>query len=465
MFVRAAGNISLSAELRDTLKLAGPIVLSQVGHMSMGLVDTLVAGRLGTTSLAGLGLASNVFWTFTSVCMGSLLALDTYFAQSAGARDERSLARYLSQAWWSSVFVTVASAIGVLAGYWAYRLLAEPSGTRTAFLEYLETIMWSLPSLFVFFILQRYWQARHRVMMFMAIILGANVLNLAACFALGLGWWGAPRLEVRGIAWATSISRYAMLVAALVYTWIQLRPASLRWPNLDRRMQRDIFRLGLPAAGQTALEVGAFTIATFVVGVLGAAPLAAHHVCLIMAAFTFMFPLGFSAAAAVRVGMFIGAGEPARARLAGWLCIGLSVSVMACFALGYWLFPRTLLGWFTTDPDVIQVGVRILVLVAIFQLADGIQVSTTGALRGLGNTRAAMVANLVGHFPIGLTLGLFLCFPLAFGAVGIWTGLAAGLISVALIVLRVWWVKTRDLSALRPIQAQPGLPVTSDASD
>ncbi|HYG33288.1 MAG TPA: MATE family efflux transporter, partial [Clostridia bacterium] len=238
-------------------------------------------------------------------------------------------------------------------------------------------------------------------------------------------------------------------------TWWELRPTSLKLPRLDWAVQRHFFRLGFPAAGHTALEIGAFTLATFVVGALGAVPLAAHHVCLMMAAFTFMFPYGFSAAAAVRVGTFIGADKPEQARIAGWLCIGLSVTVMVGFAVGYLVFPRVLLGFFTQDIAVIDIGAKILMLVALFQIADGIQACTTGALRGLGNTRSAMVANLIGHYPIGLALGLVMCFGFGFGAVGLWSGLAAGLISVAVMLIRAWIRQTRDLSALKPIVAHP----------
>lgn len=443
--------ISLRAELRETLKLAGPIVLNQVGHMSMGLVDTLVAGHISTTALAGLGLAANFYWTFTSVCAGSLLALDTYFSQAVGARDERGLARYLGQSFWSCAMVAMVSGTGILVGHWLYLSLTPASASRQAFATYIHYIIWCLPSLFVFFVLQRYWQARRRVLPFTMIILSANVLNLAVCLALGLGRWGFPRLEVKGIALATLLSRYAMLAAAISFTIWQLKPRLLRLPPLDWIQQRQFFRLGLPAAGHTALEIGAFMIATFVVSTLGAVPLAAHHVSLIMASFTFMFPLGFASAAAVRVGTFIGAGDPDRARVAGWLCIGVSITIMTVFALGYLTLPTRLLSCFTRDAAVIALGAKILMLVAIFQVADGTQVSTTGALRGLGNTRAAMIANLIGHYPIGLALGLFLCFGLGFGAVGVWTGLALGLISVAVMLVRVWAKLTKDLALVRPV--------------
>jgi MATE family multidrug resistance protein len=444
-------SICLRTELRDTLVLAGPIVLNQVGHMSMGLVDTMVAGGISTTALAGLGLAVNCFWTFTAVCQGSLLALDTYFAQAVGAGDERALARYLGQSFWACGLVALISGGLVALASGLYLWLAPPSEMRQAFALYLGNIFWCLPSLFIFFVLQRYWQARHRVAAFTVIILAANLLNLVACLALGLGKWGFPQLGVRGIAWATVISRYCMLFAAVAFTWRELKLGLPRLPALSWEAQRQFFQLGLPAAGHTALEIGAFTIATFVVGTLGSAALAAHHVCLMMAAFTFMFPLGFSSAAAVRVGTFIGAGDPARARAAGWLAIAVSISVMSLFALGYFALPRVLLACFTGDPAVVELGSKILVLVALFQIADGTQVSTTGALRGAGNTRAPMIANLIGHYPIGLAAGLGLCFGFGFGVLGIWTGLACGLFSVALMLVRAWYRLTQKLSLLQPV--------------
>ncbi len=438
--------VNLRVELRDTLKLAGPIVLNQVGHMSMGLVDTLVAGRISTTALGGLGLGANFFWTFTNVCMGLLLALDTYFSQSVGARDHSRLARYFGQSLWSSLLVTVLAGVGVLAGTVIYLHFASPGPIPDAFRQYLEGIVWCLPSLFLFFVLQRYWQARHRVLGFTIIIVAANVLNLAACFALGLGHWGFPRLEVRGLALATVISRYFMLLLALAYTWYLLRPRSLRLPRIDWRAQKKFVRLGAPAAGHTALEIGAFTIVTFVAGALGAVPLAAHNVALMLAAFTFMFSLGFSSAAAVRVGFYIGAGEPRKAVVAGWLCLGLAVVTMSVFGVGYLVLPRTLLGWFSHDPAVIGLGVKILMFVALFQIADGAQVCVTGALRGLGNTRTAMIANLIGHYPVGLTLGVVLCFGFDFGVLGLWTGLAVGLFCVSAILLRAWTVAARQFA-------------------
>src|SRR3954471_9859239 len=202
---------TLSAELKDTLKLAGPIVLAQVGHMSMGLVDTLIAGRISTQALAGLGLAANFFWTFTHVCVACMFALDTFFSQSVGACNRRALARYFSQAFWLCGILMAIAFVVIVLGANIYVHVVPPSPTKDIFKLYLDRIVWCIPSLFLFFLLLRYWQAQHRVLAFMLIILGGNVLNLVACLALGLGYWGFPRWEIQGIACATILSRYAML--------------------------------------------------------------------------------------------------------------------------------------------------------------------------------------------------------------------------------------------------------------
>src|SRR4029078_6387295 len=168
--------------------------------MSMGLVDTMVAGRISTVALAGLGLAVNCFWTFTAVGQGCLLALDTCFAQAVGAGDHGSLRRYLEQSFWACGIVTFVSGILIAVAGGVYLLLAARTEMRDAFAVYLVNIFWCLPSLFIFFVLQRYWQARHRAMRFTIIILAATALSLLACVALGLGRWGFPAFGIRGIA-------------------------------------------------------------------------------------------------------------------------------------------------------------------------------------------------------------------------------------------------------------------------
>jgi MATE family multidrug resistance protein len=214
-----------------------------------------------------------------------------------------------------------------------------------------------------------------------------------------------------------------------------------------------LLRLGFPAAMQMVLEVGVFALATTLAARLPAEALAAHQIVLNIASLTFMVPLGVGSATAVLVGQALGRGEQAGAVTTGWRGFQLGVGFMAISGLAFLLFPGPLLGCYTHDPGVIRIGRSILLLAAFFQLADGTQVVGTGALRGLGDTRAPMIANLCGHWFVGLPLGVWLCFGLRYGLAGLWVGLATGLIVVAAALLWRWWASTRKLVPMRALSA------------
>lgn len=440
---------TLKHEFKRTISLAFPMILSHAGIMLMGLVDTLVSGRLGTDVLAGLGLGSTFFWSANGVIIAFLLALDTFFAQAAGAGDDNGLSHYLVQGFWLSLFLMVINWLIVLAGEFLYTRYSELPGPREAYATYLSTVVWCLPMLFVFFVLQRYWQARNVVTPFAVIIILANGVNLVSNLALGLGWWGFPRLGARGIAMTTVLTRIVMILLICGYTFRKLPRQQWRmeWPSWKTQFQ--ILEIGLPAGGQSFLEVGVFILSSFIIGFLGATAMAAHQICITMAAFSWMFSLGLSGAAAVRVGNYVGARVFAKIQMAGWLCLLLSILIMTSFAVVYFRFPEFILTWFTEDPAVIRIGRTLLMIAAAFQICDGIQVTATGALRGLGNTRSPMIANLIGHFPIGLTIGLCLCFGLDLGVTGLWIGLACGITAVATFVLGTWIQTTASLDRLK----------------
>jgi MATE family multidrug resistance protein len=197
-------------------------------------------------------------------------------------------------------------------------------------------------------------------------------------------------------------------------------------------------QLGLPAAGQVLLEVGAWNLATLFAGWLTPVALATHQIVFNYASLTYMVPLGVSAAAAVSVGHAVGAGDPERARRAGWLALELATGFMLSAAAVFLLAPGPLIAIYTSDPEVMALGKRLLWVVAAFQVFDGVQTVSTGALRGLGETRAPMLANLVGYWVLGLPLGLTLCFIFRRGIFGLWIGITLALIVIASTVLARW---------------------------
>jgi MATE family multidrug resistance protein len=282
----------------------------------------------------------------------------------------------------------------------------------------------------------------------MLALLGANVVNACVNWVLIYGNLGAPVMGVAGAAWATVLSRVAMMVALLATILYREREARLvsqgrpggvfRVMTIELSWFRRLLGLGLPAATQLTLEVGAFAAATALAGRLAPASLAAHQIAINYAALTFMVPLGISSAGAVRVGHAVGRRDSQAASRAGWTALLFAVIVMSVAAVAFLAMPRLLLLAFTADVRVLDVGVTLLFVAAVFQLFDGVQGVATGILRGLGDTRTPMLWHLAAHWFIGLPLGYSLCFLLGFDVVGLWWGLSLGLVVCGIALSFVW---------------------------
>jgi multidrug resistance protein, MATE family len=424
------------------LSLAAPVVMAELGWVTMGIVDTIMVGRLGAEAIGAVGLASNLFLAIAVFAMGLLLGLDPLVAQAFGARRIDECHRWLVAGVWLGLLVSLPIVGVVLAMNASLDAWGFPREVLVLARPYLSVLAWSLPPLLLYVAFRRYLQAMSIVRPVMFALIAANVVNVMANWTLIFGNLGAPALGVRGAAYATVAARVFMASFLLVvilrheaHVTPRLRETPMR---LDFGRLRRLVRLGLPAAGQTVLEVGVFAAATALAGRVSATALAAHQVALNMAALTFMVPFGIASAAAVRVGQAVGRGDPHGASRSGWTAIAIGVAFMATAAAVFLSVPRLLVRGFTTDAAVIETGVTLLFVAAIFQLFDGLQGVTTGALRGLGDTHTAMWWNLGGHWFFGLPLGYMLCFRWNAGVAGLWWGLSAGLIICGVALLFVW---------------------------
>jgi MATE family multidrug resistance protein len=435
--------IHLRREWRPTLRLALPAVAAELGWMAMGAVDTLMVGRLSPEAIGAVGLGSVLFLVPAVFGVGVLLGLDTLVSQAFGGRRLDECHRWLYQGVYLALAMCVPLTAGVLAGIVP---ALHGWGINPRVLEltvpYLEVVAWSLPPLLFYSAFRRYLQAMHRMRAITVALVTANLVNVAVNWILIFGHFGAPALGVAGAAWATVFSRVYMalyLLAAIV--WGERRQATgAREVSMrpDLLALRHLFALGLPAALQLTLEVGVFAAATALAGQLDAGSLAAHQIALNVASITFMVPMGISSAGAVRVGNAVGRGDPHGAAWAGWAALALGAGFMAVAALALVAVPRLIIAAYTADAAVVAIGARLLRVAAAFQLFDGIQVVSTGVMRGLGDTRTPMVCNLVGHWVIGLPLGYAMCFGAGLGIVGLWIGLSAGLIAVGGVLLALW---------------------------
>ena len=422
--------------------LAVPVVLSELGWMAQGVVDNIMVGRLGPAAIGAVALGNAVYYTPCLFGIGLLLGLDTLVSQAYGRQDHEECHRWLAQGVYLACIITPPLMILVAAASYGFTRFGVIPEVALLSGGYLRLLNWGTLPLLLYGGTRRYLQGVGQVRVITATYVLANLLNWFGNWVLIYGKFGFPALGVNGSAISTCIARVAMAAALLGFAWRYENnrgpPLFRHWAGPQIQRLRQLVRLGGPAAGQIVLEVGAWNFSTFSAGYLNSVALATHAIALNYASISYMVPLGMSAAAAVSVGHAVGAGDPARARRAGWLALALGTSFMCLAGIVFFVAPRPLISLYTSDPRVLAVGPSLLWIAAAFQIFDGIQTVCTGALRGLGETRVPMFANLVGYWVIGLPLGLTLCFVLHWGIYGTWIGLTLALIVISLTLLLRW---------------------------
>jgi MATE family multidrug resistance protein len=431
----------LRDEFRPMFRLALPVVIAEMGWMTMGMADALMVGRISPEAIGAVGLGSSIFIGFCIFAMGLLLGLDTLVSQAFGAGDVDTCHRWLVH----GIVLALALSVPVTAGLlWVADALdtwgIDPSVLVLA-RSYVRIVAWSALPLLLYAAFRRYLQGMGIVRPVTAALIGANIVNVVVNWILIYGKLGAPAMGVDGAAWATVLSRVAMaatLLVTILYIDRGGRVSAFGVLRLEWSWFKRLLSLGTPAATQLTLEVGAFAVATALAGRLAPTALAAHQIAINYAALTFMVPLGISSAGAVRVGHAVGRGDPAGASRAGWTALLFAVLFMSTTALAFVAVPRVLFEAFTSDVGVLDAGVSLLFIAAVFQLFDGVQVAATGVLRGLGDTRTPMLWNLAAHWFVGLPLGYALCFLLDHGVTGLWWGLSLGLVICGIALLFVW---------------------------
>ncbi len=438
----------LREALLPMVKLALPVIAAELGWMGMGVVDTLMVGPLGPAALGGTGIGSTLFIAIGIFGMGLLLGLDPVVARAFGAGDRDECDRWLVAGLWLALVSTPPLTVVLLAMWWALPSLGFHGAVLPHVDAYFPIVALSLPPLLGYAALRRYLQALSRVRAIAFTLVSANLVNIVANWLLIYGIGPAPALGVRGSAWATVISRVYML---LVLGWVAWRlhragPEGRVSFALPMARLRRLAALGLPAAAHLTFEVSVFSAVTALAGQLRPDALAAHHIALNIASVAFMVPLGVSAAAAVLVGQHLGRGAAREAKRAGWAAIVVVLSFMSASAAALFMAPGAFIGLFTADAAVIAIGSQLLGVAAAFQLFDGLQVATTGALRGLGETKGPMFISLIGYWVSGLPLSWWLCFRAGYGVVGLWLGLAASLCLVGIALLFLWYRRIEQVT-------------------
>jgi MATE family multidrug resistance protein len=439
------------ADLTALLRLAGPLVLIQVGTMLMGVVDTMMVGRLSAAALAAAALANLYFFSFGMFGMGVLFALDPIVAQGLGARDELAVRRGLQRGLVLATVVAVPVSLALLTVKPVLEFVGQPAEIVPAAAGYVYRTLLSVWPFYVFVVLRQTLQAHHRTGAIMFTIVASNLLNAGLNYTWIYGELGFPAMGLLGSAWATTVSRWFMAVLLLVLGWPHLSPYLRRLaPNLlDPAALGRMLRLGAPIGAQMLLESSAFGVVALLMGWLGVTQVAAHQVVLNFASLTFMVPLGVASAAAVIVGHAVGRGDAGGVRRSTVAALAVGAGFMAVMAVLLIGAPELLSRAYTSDPGVLALAVLLMPIAGVFQVFDGLQVVSIGLLRGLGDTRVPMIVNVVGFWCIGVPVSLTLGFVLGYGAVGLWWGLVAGLVIVAtFLIVRVRQREQHDFARL-----------------
>jgi MATE family multidrug resistance protein len=425
------------ADFAALLRLAGPLVLIQVGTMLMGVVDTVMVGRVSPAALAAAALGNMYFFAVSISGMGVLFALDPIIAQALGARDELAVRRGLQRGLVLALVLTGPVTLVLLTVEPVLTLVNQPLDVIPDASGYVHTNALSVWPFYVFVVLRQTLQAHHRVLPIGLTIVVANLVNVFLNYLWVYGNLGFPALGVIGSAWATTASRWLMAAMLLAMGWKTLKPYFTHVaPNLlDVMPLGRMLKLGLPIGAQMVLEGGAFHIMALLMGWLGVVQVAAHQIALNLASLTFMVPLGVSSAAAVIVGHAVGRGDAAGVRRSTVASLAVGAGFMVCAAVLFISAPTFLAGMYSPDLAVIALAAVLLPIAGVFQVFDGLQVVAIGLLRGLGDTRAPMIINIIGFWCIGVPVSLWLGFGLDYGAQGLWWGLVVGLVVVALFLI------------------------------
>jgi len=429
-------------DLEAMLRLAVPVVVVQVGMMLLGVVDTMVVGRLSSEALAAVALGHVAIVAVSSFGIGMLLALDPLVAQAVGAGDTVAVRRSVQRGLLIAIGLMIPSILLLLPSESILTFFHQPPEVVPVAAAYIRICIPGLLPFYGFVVLRQSLQAMEMMRPIVLTIVVVNLFNLVADWVLVYGVGPVPQLGPIGSAWATTAARTLLFVVLFVVARKELGPLLNR---LDRKAFRwgplwNLVRLGTPIGFQVQLEIIAFAVIALLMGGFGIVQMAAHQVAINLASLTFMVPLGVGSAAAVRVGQAIGAGDSdgARRAAASSLLIGAGfMSLMAAIFIGA---PRLLATAYTSVETVVALAAALIPIAGYFQIFDGLQVVSAGVLRGAGDTRAPLVVNILGFWFIGLPTSLLLGFQLGFGPQGLWWGFVAGLGAVAVFLLaRIAW--------------------------
>jgi len=422
---------------RRTLQLALPVVISQIGQVSVSLIDNMMVGHVGTTELAASSFANSVFMIGMFFGMGITFGVTPLVGKSYGENNKGEVVGWLKNAVFTHLAVAFILCVLMVGIYFTLPLMGQPPEVTKLAQPYFLLLCASYIPFMLFFSIKQFFEGNGNTKVAMQITIAANLINILFNYLLIYGKFGFPQMGLNGAGVGTLISRIAMPVLFLVYVFRM--PAFKRYLiaansmpfNIDKIIS--LLRIGVPIGFQIIVEVFAFGIGAVMMGWLGEVQLAAHQVALGLASFTYMISLGISQANTIRVSHQVGENDFKSLKVTAYASTHLVLAFMSVMGLMF-IFTRNYLPYlFTTDPKVIVIASGLLIIAAFFQIFDGLQVVMLSTLRGMADVKIPMFIAFFAYIAIGIPVSYFLAFRFMLGPEGIWYGYLAGLGSAGIL--------------------------------
>ncbi len=434
-------------EFRYNLQLATPVMMGMIGHTLVALVDNIMVGQLGTAELAAVSLGNSFMFIAMSLGIGFSTAITPLVAEADGENNFATGKSVFKHGLFLCTTLGIILFLAILLAKPLMYLMNQPEEVVELAIPYLDLVAFSLIPLIIFQAMKQFSDGLSMTKYPMYATLIANVVNVILNYLLIFGKFGFPKLGIVGAAVGTLASRFVMII----FLWIFLKRheksksyvSQIKFFILENKVIKKILALGFPSALQMFFEVAIFTAAIWLSGILGKNPQAANQIALNLASMTFMVAMGLSVAAMVRVGNQKGLRHFKDLRRIAFSIFLLTFLIEAVFAVIFIVFNNLLpqiyldlddMQNLTDNTEVIAIAAQLLIVAALFQISDGIQVTVLGALRGLQDVKIPTLITFIAYWIVGFPISYYLGLHTEYKSSGIWIGLLAGLTTSALLL-------------------------------
>jgi len=421
----------LKEHLKINVNLAVPVMAAQLGQVMVGVADNIMVGQVGYIPLAGASLGNAIFYFFMTFGLGVSFAITPLVGFADGEGNKKQCGQVLRHGLFVNSILGVLLFILVLGSANYLHLFGQEQAVVELAIPYMYVIGLSMIPFLVFQSFRQFSEGLSMTKVPMVVSVSMNVLNIILNYLLIYGKFGFPELGLLGAGIATLIARTIMAIVMIAYVLgsRKFTPylVGLGLKNLDYKLIKDLLRIGVPAGFQFVFEVGAFSMAAIMMGWINASTQAAHQIAINMASISYMTVAGLGAAAAIRVGNQLGKKNYRVMKKAALTLMAMGTVLMVVFATGFILGKDMLPLLYNDQPEVVSVASSLLIMAALFQLSDGVQVISLGALRGMKDVKIPTLITFLAYWVVALPLGYVLAFKYDYGADGIWFALFLGL--------------------------------------